>query len=213
MGCDDYIVSNENQKIKYQKYSKDDMCKFKLSHCGRSFMTLFRFSKLITVGIVVILGIFIVGCSDDDNPTKPEGTWSWAPLGTGMNNSIMVFTVYDNKLIAGGVFTTAGGVSANRVADWDGTSWAPLGTGINNRVNDLTVYDNKLIAGGYYTTAGGVSANRVAAWDGTSWAPLGTGMNNDVWTLTVYDNKLIAGGWFTTAGGDSAKYIAEWSLK
>lgn len=148
MGCDDYIVSNENQKIKYQKYSRDDMCKFKLSHCGRSFMTLFRFSKLITVGIVVILGIFIVGCSDDDNPTKPEGTWSWAPLGTGINNRVDALTVYDNKLIAGGWFTTADGVSAIYIADWNGASWEPLGTGMNECVFSLTVYSNKLIAGG-----------------------------------------------------------------
>ena len=35
------------------------------------------------------------------------------------------------NLYAGGDFTTAGGVSANRIAKWDGSSWSALGSGMN----------------------------------------------------------------------------------
>jgi hypothetical protein len=70
----------------------------------------------------------------------------------------------DNKLIAGGWFTRAGGVSANCIAAWDGSSWAPLRSGMNNVVHVLTVYKDKLIAGGKFTSAGGEVANHIAAW-------------------------------------------------
>ena len=50
-----------------------------------------------------------------------------------MNDSVYALTVYDGKLIAGGYFTTAGDVSANRIASWDGSSWSPLGSGMGER--------------------------------------------------------------------------------
>ena len=77
---------------------------------------------------------------------------------------VFALTVHDNRLAAGGEFDTAGGVSANGIAAWDGSSWAPLGTGMDHYVYALTVCDNKLIAGGIFNTAGGISANKIAAW-------------------------------------------------
>ena len=72
------------------------------------------------------------------------------------------------NLYAGGGFTTAGGVSANRIAKWDGSSWSALGSGMNSTVNALAVdASGNLYAGGYFTTAGGVSANYIAKWDGS----------------------------------------------
>jgi hypothetical protein len=140
---------------------------------------------------------------------------SWDSLGSGITGVggtwVEALALYDNKLMAGGEFTRAGGVSANYIASWNGSSWDTLGSGMNGSVYALTVYDNKLIAGGEFTTAGGVSANRIASWDGSSWSPLGSGMNSGVYALAVYDNKLIAGGYFTTAGGRVSKYIAQWT--
>jgi len=141
--------------------------------------------------------------------SHPDDTF-WTPLGSGMNGRVEALAVYDNKLMAGGDFTTAGGDSAYYIASWDGSSWSPLGWGMNNWVDALAVYDNKLIAGGYFTTAGGVGANNIASWNGSFWSPLGSGINDWVYALAVYDNKLIAGGYFTTAGGVSAICIASW---
>jgi len=39
-----------------------------------------------------------------------------------MTGPLSALTVYNGDLIAGGVFSTAGGVSANRIAKWNGTS-------------------------------------------------------------------------------------------
>ena len=38
--------------------------------------------------------------------------------------------VSGTNLYIGGKFTTAGGVSANNIARWDGASWVPLGSGM-----------------------------------------------------------------------------------
>ena len=98
--------------------------------------------------------------------------------------SVRALTVFDDgggpALYAGGDFTTAGGVAANRIAKWDGSSWTALGSGMNNDVHALAVFDDgggpALYAGGAFTTAGGVAANRIAKWDGSSWSALGSGM-------------------------------------
>jgi len=134
----------------------------------------------------------------------------FSSLGTGMNSYVSSLTVYNGELIAGGLFTIAGGVSANRVARWNGSSWFALGAGMNGDIRALTVYNGELIAGGDFTQAGGVFVNYIARWNGSSWSPLGTGMNDRVRALTVYNNELIAAGWFTQAGGISANRIARW---
>ena len=142
--------------------------------------------------------------------------------------SVSALTVFDDgggpALYAGGSFTTAGGISANRIAKWDGTSWSALGTGLGGWVRALTVFDDgggpALYAGGDFTTAGGVDANYIAKWDGASWAPLSTGMGGTigfpgVYALAVFDDDggpaLYAGGGFTTAGDNVSAYFAKWS--
>jgi len=110
---------------------------------------------------------------------------TWAPLGSGMGGGnpftyVSSLTGYGSdplreaSLIAGGNFITAGGVSANRIARWNGNSWASLGNGMGGGnpytfVSALTVYGSDLIAGGSFITAGGVNANKIARWS----TPLG----------------------------------------
>src|SRR5689334_3004800 len=42
------------------------------------------------------------------------------PSGNGTNAQVSAITVYNGKLIAAGSFTTAGGVTVNGIAAWDG---------------------------------------------------------------------------------------------
>jgi HYR domain-containing protein len=152
---------------------------------------------------------------------------SWSALGSGMAGigtlAVLALTSYDDgsgpALYAGGTFTTAGGVSAHRIARWNGSSWTSLGIGVNGAVRALTVFDDgdgpALYAGGSFTQAGGVIARRVATWNGAVWSSLGgTSMDGDVRSLTAFDDgsgpSLCAGGAFTTAGGVAANGIARW---
>lgn len=160
--------------------------------------------------VALLIGIMIMGCSDDDTPAGPSGTWEWSALGDGVNDRVFSLVEYDGNLIVGGYFTTAGGVAANNIAAWDGTDWSAMGSGMNDEVAALAVYDNKLFAGGTFGTANGVSAHTIASYDGSVWSALGDGTNGRIYALLVYDNKLVVGGDFDQAGGQDANNIAEW---
>ncbi len=165
---------------------------------------------------------------------KWDGTaWSAlsGPSGIGTGNEVDALAVYDDgsgaALYAGGWFTTAGGVTVNYIAKWDGTAWSalsgPSGTGTDAVVVSLAVHDDgsgaALYAGGFFTTAGGVTVNRIAKWDGAAWSalsgPSGTGTGGEIWSLAAYDDgsgeALYAGGRFTTAGGITSGRIGRWS--
>ncbi|MGD8451626.1 MAG: hypothetical protein PVJ57_07380 [Phycisphaerae bacterium] len=164
-----------------------------------------------------------------------DGT-SWSALDGSLGPNYAVayaLTVYDDghgpALYVGGWFDTAGSVSANNIARWDGTTWSALDSGTAGwpypTVYSMTVFDDgsgpALYAGGVFDTAGGVSVHNIGRWDGTSWSPLGSGMEDMLWynfgavlALTVYDDgrgpALYAGGAFGVAGGVAASRIARW---
>jgi hypothetical protein len=131
-----------------------------------------------------------------------------------MNNGVLGLAVRPNgDLIAGGFFTTAGGVACSYIARWNGSAWSPLGTGVNNAVWSLASMPNgDVVAGGDFLLAGGVPCASIARWNGTTWSPLGTGVNARVLALTVLTGgDLVAGGGFTTAGGATCNYVAKWN--
>ena len=149
---------------------------------------------------------------------------SWSAFGSGLTggggtapstvNSLNVLP--NGDLVAGGNFTTAGGVGASGIARWNGSSWSALGSGLTGggpSVSSLIVLPNgDLVVGGYFTTAGGVTVNRIARWNGSSWSALGSGTNWSVYSLAALPNgDVVAGGGFTTAGGVTSKYMARWS--
>ena len=151
------------------------------------------------------------------------------PSGTGTDGPVSALAVYDDgggeALYAGGLFNTAGGITVNRIARWDGSGWSALtgssGTGTSYEVHSLAVYDDgggeALYAGGGFNTAGGVTVNGIARWDGSEWSaltgPSGTGAGS-VHALAVYDDgggeALYAGGSFDTAGGVNVNDVAKW---
>jgi hypothetical protein len=176
------------------------------------------FALTVYDGKLIAGGLFTTAGGLEANHIASWDGSAWSSLGSAMSGgwdflAVFALTVYDDKLIAGGDFTFAGGVQANGVAAWDGSSWSALGSGMNAYVRALAVYDNKLIAGGWFTTAGGVEANRIAAWDGSLWSPLGSGItcNCDVQGLAGYDTKLMLGGGFAVAGNKVSGYIAQWT--
>lgn len=161
------------------------------------------------------------GTTSVSNIAKWNGT-SWMALGSGIvtadpssNNGGIGEMIFDssNNLYAAGGFVTAGGLTVNNIAKWNGTSWSALDSGLNAGVGAM-VFDaaGNLYVGGSFTTAGGNPANYIAKWDGASWSTLGTGFDGYVNTL-VFDTygNLYAGGEFHKADGKTAKHIAMWN--
>lgn len=132
--------------------------------------------------------------------------WSSFPNG-GANDWVYASCIYNGELIVAGKFTSIGGVSANRIAKWNGSTWAPLGSGVNGKVWALTVYDGDLYVGGEFTMAGGITMDFIAKWNGSIWLDDLGDMGSIVSSLTVYNNKLIIGGYFTDADGTPANHI------
>jgi hypothetical protein len=186
-------------------------------------------AALYVGGSIYSAGGVVVHCI-----AKWDGT-TWSALGSGMNGSVEALGVFDDDgpgphppaLYAGGYFTQAGGVPANRIAKWDGTNWSALGSGISGasdpQVYALCVYDDgtgpALYVGGSFTHAGSANVKHIAKWNGTSWSDVGGGMDGgyspSVRALSVFDDGsgpvLFAGGGFTKAGGLPAPGIAKWN--
>lgn len=168
-----------------------------------------QFLLHIILILVTLPSLLLAQRSAGDNPQ----IITWHTLGTaseGVNNRVNAITSYQGKIIVAGQFTTAGGISANRIAAWDGNSWTPLGLGFDNTVRALAVMGNTLYAGGDFTAADGNPANRIAKWSGAGWSPLANGVNNTVNALTVHGDSLFVGGTFTDADGLPAPHMAKW---
>ncbi|MBL9079214.1 MAG: hypothetical protein JNL08_17055 [Planctomycetes bacterium] len=121
-------------------------------------------------------------------------------------------------LVAGGLFGSIGGVTANNIARYDGTTWHAFGSGTNpsSVVRAVCVLPNgDLVAGGQFTTAGGIAVNNIARWNGTAWSALGAGVTGvapgfqPVRSLAFPPaGPLFVGGTFTTAGGAPCASLA-----
>ncbi|HMN42496.1 MAG TPA: hypothetical protein PKE29_16770 [Phycisphaerales bacterium] len=178
---------------------------------------------------VLVAGGDFVSTNDINYIAFWDGT-TWNPISTGMDGPVMgLFVDSNGDLIAGGHFTTAGGVSANNIAKWNGTTWSALGSGITSPpgslfcvaspylpdgVRAIAQFPNgDLVVGGFFDTAGGGTANNIAVWNGTAWSTLASGTNNAVNALAFLQNgDLIVGGQFSSASGVSNTVsIARWT--
>ncbi len=168
---------------------------------------------------------------------------SWAALGSGTFGPVYTLIGFDGTgnvplagLYVGGAFVTAGEITCNYLAKWDGAAWSPVGGGMSppftSVVRALAIYDDDadgphapaLYAGGRFTAAGGVNASSIARWDGISWAPLGGGLAGSQYgpvarALVAFDDDgdgpgppaLYVGGVFQTAGGVNVNHVARWN--
>ncbi len=178
-----------------------------------------RIIKLDSNGNIYVGGDFTQARQSNGNLltvsyiAKWNGT-NWSALGDGVNNIVTSIAISGSDIYVGGIFTTAGGNSANRIAKWDGSNWSALGIGVNDRVFSIAISGSDIYVGGDFTLAGGNSANRIAKWNGTNWSALGVGVNNGVndrvFSIAISGSDIYVGGNFTSAGGNSINRIVRW---
>jgi hypothetical protein len=167
------------------------------------------------------------------NPINYIAKWdgsAWSALasggetGTSPDDSALIVNDSGN-LYVGGQFTTAGGITVNKIAKWDGSVWSALvsggQTGVGGFISVVNTFTNdssgNIYAGGNFTTAGDITANNIAKWDDSTstWSALvsggETGVSSGILALTN-DNSgnVYVGGSFTDAGDITANRIAKW---
>jgi hypothetical protein len=121
----------------------------------------------------------------------------WAPLGTGVNDYVRAINEYNGNIVVGGYFTTAGGISANRIAKWNpvAQTWSAMGLGFNGAgideyVKSATVWNGIFFAGGAYTIAESNTMNYIAQWyEAPAAAPVAT--------INAEQTSLCSGGCFS----------------
>jgi hypothetical protein len=128
-------------------------------------------------------------------------------MGSGFNNIVYALQAIGTDLYIGGNFTTANGISANRICKYDRTTgiFSAMGSGVNNFVLALCSIGTDLYIGGNFTTANGISANCICKYDRTTgiFSAMGSGVNNFVVVLYPKGTDLYVGGDFTNANSIS----------
>lgn len=138
---------------------------------------------------------------------------AWSPLGAGLGGLGLagvscLLPTPSGQLFVGGAFTTAGGISANGVARWDGSNWSALGQG-SSGTTAMTLLPNGDLAAAA-TSFPGVVIGGVARWNGASW----TSITNTWGPSPIYGLVSLPNGelW---AGGDfqfmNSRHILRWS--
>jgi trimeric autotransporter adhesin len=140
---------------------------------------------------------------------------AWSSVGGPPSAYVSQMAVYDDgragpALFVTGGFNTIGGVSALRIARWDGHSWSPLGSGLSGGTGEtfgLAVFDDgrgpALYVGGRFTGAGGVPVTGLARWDVASWSAVPGAGQTGITALHTYTppnggpTRLYAGGDFS----------------
>lgn len=172
---------------------------------------------------VYVGGIF---ASAGGVPAKNIAKWDgavWSALGSGIsgpNNTqgeVRAIAVSGGNVYVGGQFATAGGVTVNSIAKWNGSVWSGLGSGITDGggvefVAAIAASGSDIYVGGFFSTAGVVAVNSLAKWNGSSWSDVGGGLpGGRAFAIAVSGSDVYVGGQFSTAGAVSAANIAKWN--
>lgn len=144
---------------------------------------------------------------------------NWTLLGTGMNGKINAVAVMQNgDVVAGGQFTTAGGVPASNIARWNGSSWVAMGTGFVNPVMSLKVLSTGQLVVGTASqpdpsVQSGLRSGVFAKWNGVTWEQLGYEFDGDILSITeLADGDAILAGDFGGGYSPSLTAVASPSL-
>lgn len=142
---------------------------------------------------------------------KWNGT-SWTLVGEVYDASISKIEVNAaGHIYAMGDFNSISGVSANKIAYFDGTNWQAMGAGIGT-VGSMELLGNGDLYVANTTSAGGQSCS-LAKWTGSAWTVLSTD-NFNASVLSMEEGAsgdLYVAGTFTMVGSLSANRVAKWN--
>jgi hypothetical protein len=154
-----------------------------------------------------------------------DATQTWSALGgdldhTSISPGVRAIAIAANgDVYVGGNFETAGGLTVNNIARWDGSSWHALGSGVAgtyHQVYAIAINGSDVYVGGLFQSAGGLVRNNVARWNGSAWSSLGEGTNDSVDAIAINGSNVYIGGEFeqvtdATNGMQTVGQVAMWN--
>lgn len=146
-------------------------------------------------------------------PNVTAATNDWDPQfnAPGVDFIVYAMAVSGSDLYVGGIFSSAGTVTANNIAKWNGSTWSALGSGVDGYVLDILPVGSDVYVCGIFSNAGGVNANSTAKWNGNAWSALGDGITGLAYSMAVIGSDLYVAGDISEAGGVSVNNIAKWN--
>ena len=172
--------------------------------------------------------IYVCGVLTDANGLTCNGVakWNgsqWSSVGGGLldydDNPAFTFNlrVIEEELYACGGIFTAGNITANGIAKWDGTSWSdvhgfPFFDEEGDVIRDCIMYNGELYVCGSFYAGSGTGMLGIAKWNGSDWVgvgPMGVGSST---CMAVYEGKLYVGGYFSSMMNPAlpGNHIASW---
>jgi hypothetical protein len=109
------------------------------------------------------------------NPGPNIARWDgqqWLDVGGGIDLpggfgcDVRDMVVFEDKLYAVGTCELAGGITADRIAKWDGEEWCGFGDVFNNSITAIEVHQGELYIGGGFSTINDDTIYRVSKWVG-----------------------------------------------
>lgn len=145
---------------------------------------------------------------DFDMPQQSNG-WEKVSGETLNDPLIQTATVYNNKLIIGGYFSTISGETFNNIAAFNGTSWSSVG-GCNgwDEIIELNVFNDNLYCASGYLPGSCIDDYRIGFFDGKNWTGSDhnlidfgfIGGQGKIITMHQFNNQLFLAGNNITAG-------------
>lgn len=153
-------------------------------------------------------------------------TQRWSTLGNdasnGTDNTVNAIAIAGSDVYIGGLFTRAGGLSANYVARFSvvNNTWALLGSGVTNGVGGVvhaiaTDRDNIYVGGGFAGAGEVPGTRRVARFNATtqSWSALGLGLPSEaiVYAISATGDDVYIGANVSAAGSATINRVARFN--
>ncbi|MFD3163645.1 Ig-like domain-containing protein [Herpetosiphon sp. NSE202] len=156
--------------------------------------------------------------SDGFQIARWDGT-QWTTLATNVVNIGEIEPTADGVYIAG-TFSSVAGVSASKIAYWNGTTWSGLSGVIDGAIHDLAMgADGLYVAGSFRGITNGIVSGGILRWDGTAWHGLAGGVQSimvstlpgKVYSLAATPTRMLMHGNFVRVGNQYESYnIAAW---
>lgn len=155
-------------------------------------------------GYLVIVGSFTNHVDANGDYITLWNNTTFSSLGTGLNAlGRFVFIDKSNNYLVGGAFTTAGGITVNYWAKWNGNKWEALGDGVEDDVLSIASDNLKTYIAGLFTYAGSVAiSDKIAIYLGNGiYQPLDINLPGAAQAHSLFfdhqDNLYIG---YTTSG-------------